>query len=527
VPDKHPTSVPPSPRVNAERITREHAWSFRALASLSDAVVVTDVDGQVVYMNPASRKMFGLEPQHTPDVAYRDDYGIFFADEKTPIKESELPLNRALQGEVLRDVQLFVRNPNVPNGIHISVSAAPLRDEGGGFQGAVSITRDISPYRTAERLLRESEGQKKAILDNIPDIAWLKNVNSEFVLANPPLAASLGREPDAVIGLNDHDCFPKELADHYRKDDVRVMDTGETLRIEEPFVDAEGNRSVIETIKMRVVNEHGVVIGTTGIARDITDRKRAEEALRSMNDELERRVLERTNELAEAQESLVRRERLAVLGQLAGGVAHQIRNPLAAIMNASYVLQRHMGTNERDEVIHSISIIHDEVRRANEIITGLLDYARVRAPQRRPTHIQEVVERLLQGNWIPDTVLVLTRIESVPQIDVDPELLADGLRNLVQNAVDAMTFGGTLTLWVAREGDAVAIRVIDTGPGLSKEAKERLFEPLLTTKPNGIGLGLVTARTLVEAQGGRIVYVDSATGARFDVLLPISRGEGG
>src|SRR5262249_14719075 len=156
--------------------------------------------------------------------------------------------------------------------------------------------------------------------------------------------------------------------------------TGLHKRVEEPFVDVKGNGYWVETIKTRIIDDSGKVIGTTGLARDITERRRAEEHMRSAKDELEMRVQERTAELAQAQENLVRQERLAVLGQLAGGVAHQIRNPLAAIMNASYVLKRHLSPDQHQNVEDAIRIIHDEVRHANIIITGLLDYARVRAP---------------------------------------------------------------------------------------------------------------------------------------------------
>lgn len=296
--------------------------------------------------------------------------------------------------------------------------------------------------------------------------------------------------------------------------------------MEEPFIDAQGVVSWIETFKTRIVGEHGEVIGTTGIARDITERKRAEQALRVTNEELERRVALRTTELAEAQENLVRKERLAVLGQLAGGVAHQIRNPLAAIMNATYVLKRHLLPEQHVNVDDAIRIIHDEVRHANVIITGLLDYARVRTPDRHPASMGEVLDRVLAAEWIPDTVKVERAIEDVPAVDVDADQLHGAIINVVRNAVEAMPDGGTLYVAMrvasGAEGRHIVVSVGDTGPGISPQVRAHLFEPLHSTKPMGVGLGLVTARTFIEAHGGRIAHVDVPKGARFEIRLPVA-----
>lgn len=221
-----------------------------------------------------------------------------------------------------------------------------------------------------------------------------------------------------------------------------------------------------------------------------------------------------------AEESLVRKERLATLGQLAGGVAHQIRNPLGAIMNATYVLKRHLGPGQHANVEDALRIIHDEVRHANVIITGLLDYARVRAPDRQPTSLAQLVERVLASETIPPHIRVERVIDGVRQLEVDGDQLHGALYNLVRNSVEAMPQGGTLRVELHEEPDEVVIAVVDTGPGISPHRRAHLFEPLQSTKPMGIGLGLVTARTFVEAHGGRIVCADLPRGARFEIRLP-------
>ncbi len=241
---------------------------------------------------------------------------------------------------------------------------------------------------------------------------------------------------------------------------------------------------------------------------------------------------ERNAKLAATQASLLRTERLAVLGQLAGGVAHQVRNPLAAIMNASFVLKRHGARDLHPDMERSIAIIQDEIHHANAIITALLDYARIRAPARRPTSVPELLDTVIEKAAVPPTILVERQLDGdCPEIPVDPEQLREAVLNVVRNAVEAMPDGGTLGLALRREVDCVVLAITDTGPGIAPEATASIFEPLRSTKPAGVGLGLVTARTLVEAHGGTLIGVPAEAGARFEVWLPIdeeraSRGPG-
>ena len=362
------------------------------------------------------------------------------------------------------------------------------------------------------------------IIEHVAHPIFVKNRAFEFVVVNRACCEMVGYSVADMIGKNDYDLFSKEEADFFRQKDAELFATGSFVEIgEEPITDAQGRKHVLATTKVPLRDSEGEVTHLIGIIHDITALKAAEEALRLSNEELEARVKERTHALAVAQEDLMRKERLAVLGRLAGGVAHQIRNPLGTIKNAAYVLQRLTAGSPNPEIRQALEMIHDEVESANQTITALLDYTRVRHAVRRTVAPHEVIELAIAGQPIGPTIAVVRELPELPLVAVDAEQVRSALLNLVRNAVEAMPNGGTLTVMCWVEEGWVVVGVTDTGSGISAEICARLFEPLVTTKPLGLGLGLVTARTLIEGQGGTLRCTSQpGEGARFEVRLPIA-----
>jgi PAS domain S-box-containing protein len=362
-----------------------------------------------------------------------------------------------------------------------------------------------------------------AVIELVADPIFIKDRAFRFVLVNAALATLTGRPREAMLGRTDYDFCPADEADFFRQKDMEMFSTGSAVTIEEePFTDASGARHVLATTKVPLRDASGEVTHVIGIIHDITRLKEAEDALRLANEELERRVRDRTAALAAAQGRLVRKERLAVLGQLAGGLAHQIRNPLGAITNAAYVLQRQVKAPTEDAA-RSIEIILAEVQQANRIITDLLDYARVRPPVRRKVSPREIVERALGSQTTPTNVRVALDVPVLPLVSVDPDQVRDALENLLRNAVEAMPEGGDLRIGARVEGGDLRLSIADSGAGIPCDVQEKLFEPLVTTKPLGLGLGLTTTRALVENQGGSITYESApGLGTCFEVMLPIA-----
>jgi len=252
------------------------------------------------------------------------------------------------------------------------------------------------------------------------------------------------------------------------------------------------------------------------------------EELKEYSENLETMVEDRTKELRDAQEQLVRQEKLAVLGQLAGGVGHELRNPLGAIKNAAYFLN--IALEDPDpEIKETIEILGKEVETSERIINSLLDYARSKPPIVRKVDVNPVIQASLSRTTIPDQVEVQSQLdEGLPSILADPDQLAQVFGNIILNAIQAMPKGGQLTVKSETSGPKwVAVSFADTGVGMPEEALEKIFEPLFTTKAKGIGLGLAISETLIERHGGTIeVESEVGKGSIFTVKLPLGHVEG-
>jgi len=252
--------------------------------------------------------------------------------------------------------------------------------------------------------------------------------------------------------------------------------------------------------------------------------------VKSFSEELEQKVVERTKELQEAQEQLIQSEKLASIGQLAAGVAHELNNPISVMLGFSQAILRKLP--EDDPLRKPLATIEREGLRCKGIIQNLLDFARRSKPSLQPTNVNEVLEAacaLIEHQISLDNVVVTKGYDPhLPQVLADANQLQQVFVNIIINARDAMPQGGTLRLITRSLGDEVHIIFSDTGIGIPPENIKRIFDPFFTTKEvgQGTGLGLSVSYGIVEQHGGTIeVKSEVGVGTTFIVKLPVMQGK--
>lgn len=260
----------------------------------------------------------------------------------------------------------------------------------------------------------------------------------------------------------------------------------------------------------------------TGFLHDLSEIREAERKLAALNADLEQRVEQRTKQLREAQDQLLRREKLAAMGQLSGGVAHEIRNPLGVIKNSVYFMK--MKQDELDEdLADCVEDIDREVETANRIVSELLDFTRDPEAFKQLASVAEIIQASLDSVKLsPEINVVIQPIAADAMVYVDRGQIQRILTNLLRNSQQAMSESGEIRIRCVT-GEPTVISVHDNGVGIPENDIAKIFEPLFTTKAKGIGLGLAVSKRYAERNFGTLTVESShGEGTIFRLSLPRS-----
>jgi PAS domain S-box-containing protein len=406
-----------------------------------------------------------------------------------------------------------------PEGRTLEVHTQPLPDG-----GVVRTFTDMTDYAAAQEALARKEAQLRALVSNLPDRVWLKDVEGRFQLFNPAYQRRFTVREEDVIGRTSHEVFGPAIGDHHRKTDLVAMAMDQPLQYEDKIADPPpGTFHYAEIVKVAMRDESGACIGMLGIARDITQRKEHEAALI------------RAKEAAEAGER--------AKAEFLANMSHEIRTPMNAVIGMSDLLLDSPLSPQQREFAESIRSSGDTLL---ALINDILDFSKIESGhltlEHVPVNLAECVEGALDFASGPAAARGLDLLYWIED-EVPRQVLGDATRlrqvftNLISNAVK-FTRQGEVVVTVSRKlaSDGKALlhaSVRDTGIGIPADSMGRLFQVFsqvdasTTRRFGGTGLGLAICRRLVELMGGRI-WVESKAGEgsdfQFDIPLATTAG---
>ncbi|MGQ9507153.1 MAG: PAS domain S-box protein [Candidatus Bathycorpusculaceae bacterium] len=480
----------------------------------SEGIMTVDEKENITFTNRAFAEMLGYDEHELIGVNLRkfvDEEGFQKIRKQTEIRR---------RGETSRyEIALYHKDgkPRI-----LQVSASPLWNEKGEYEGAISIIMDVTERRKMEEKLKESEERLKRLIEYAPDAIYLNDLQGRFLDGNKQAEALIGYKKKELIGKSilETGIFPEKYLPKIKEAMERNI-RGEKYGPEEFELIRKDGKTVFAEISAFPIISSGK-IEVIGIARDITERKQLQKKLEEYTQRLEELVEQRTKALKEAQEQLIKSERLAAVGQVAAMVGHDLRNPLTGIKSAVYYLKNKLSVHMDKNIKEMLRLIEENVEYANKIISDLMEYSREIKLELREVTPKAIISETLLTVDIPRGIQILDLTRDSPKIKVDIDKMKRVFGNIINNAVDAMPKGGKITITSKELDGNVEIAFTDTGAGIRKDVLEKIWTPFFTTKSKGMGLGLPICKRLVEAHGGKIsVESKVGRGTTVTVIIPV------
>lgn len=383
------------------------------------------------------------------------------------------------------------------------------------------VFHDITEIRNTQKALMESESQYRNLVELAQEGVWVFDREYVTTFVNPRMAQMLGYVQSEMLGKRAFEFLDGSVVEQ-AENFLGKYESGLNGNFEYEIIRKDGSRIYASIVASPINDDKGIYNGTLALVADVTLRKDMEKKLEKYSKNLEEIVQQKTSQLAEAQAQIIKSERLTAIGELAGMIGHDLRNPLTGIKNASYYLKKKETQGLSAQSKEMLEIIDRCVVHSNKIINDLLDYSREMRLERKETSIDKLLVQALAMVQIPKKVTVVKHVPDVSKLMVDPDRLERVFINLVKNAVDAMPEGGLISIICREENNHLELSFTDTGMGIPDEALPKLFSPLSTTKAQGMGFGLAICKRIVEAHGGTISFKTAkGKGTTFTVTLPI------
>jgi PAS domain S-box-containing protein len=504
----------------ADEMLREGAERFRlATECYPGPVMIYDAQGRVQFANTRAEQMI----RRTRDeiVGKRDEEILprQFTDSYRPY------LLRAIETGDSQTVE--VAAPRRKGGVHLVINFVPLANLHGQVQEVLAVGHDITRQKEVERELRCREREFRSLADSMPDVVARFDRELRHLFVNRQVEPRTGFTPQSFLGKSNRELpMPPDLVAKWDESMRQVLDSGRPAQIGFQFAVPRQVRH----FESRIIperNDSGSVETILVITRDVTDRCLAEQELQRYREHLEQLVQSRTRALEASQDMLRAAERLASLGTLAAGIAHEINNPVGTILLAAEMARVAQADGDDAVVARCLDGIAGDAQRCARIVKNVLGFARQSPTEKHLQSLNEVVERAaerMRGYLTSHDVTLHVALDpAVGDLPMNATAIDQVMGNLLQNAAESRTEPMNITVTTGVQDDHYTVAVADDGPGIPADVQAHVFDPFYTTRRagGGTGLGLSIVHGNIKDHQGR-VRVDSAPGVGtiFRIELP-------
>lgn len=481
--------------------------------SSPDAIVFVDQNGIIVECNQTALKLFEYSKAELIGKNFDVLFGNKYREKINGLVQKTIAFGGARNVEY---TFLTKDGREVPGELSYSV----IKDNQGNITGYVGTTREITERKKMEDALKQERDMLESVTENIGagivmiskdyKILWMNNYLKQFTGASENNHCYSSFNTCTTVCP---DCGPKKIFEGTPFDHREYCNQTEFNKDHPVW---------FELIATPIKDKDGNVVAALELTVNITEKKNMEAKLAEYSQELEKQVEERTRQLQQTQAKLVKSERLAAIGELAGMVGHDLRNPLTSIKGAAYFLKTKHSAVLDATGKDMLATIDNSIDYSNKIINDLLDYSKDIKLEFAEATPKALLKNALSLVEVPKRIKIADATQDTPIFKADTGKINRVFVNLIKNAIDAMPENGTLTITSRKAKNNVEIVFEDNGVGMTPETLSKLWTPLFTTKAKGMGFGLAICKRIIEAHRGKIC-VESITGkgTTFIVSVPV------